>query len=42
VLTRTGLCDDLGLSKSLGEKDLPDGVVDLVRTGVVQILSPAH
>ena len=40
VLPSTRLGDDLGLAESLGEQDLSDGVVDLVRTGVVQVFSP--
>jgi hypothetical protein len=40
VLTRTRLGDDLGLSQSFSEQDLSDSVIDLVRTGVVQVFSP--
>jgi hypothetical protein len=42
VLPSTRLGDDLGLAESLGEQDLSDGVVDLVRTGVVQVFSPGR
>jgi hypothetical protein len=42
VLSSTRLGDDLGLAESLGEQDLSDGVVDLVRTGVVQVFSPGE
>ncbi|KAI3484929.1 hypothetical protein L1887_51984 [Cichorium endivia] len=38
VLTGTGLGDDSGLAESAGEQDLADGVVDLVRAGVVEVL----
>ncbi len=39
VLTGTGLGDEPGLAHPLGEKRLTDDVVDLVRTGVVEILA---
>jgi hypothetical protein len=37
VLTRTGLRDDTTLSHPPSQEGLTDGVVDLVRTGVVEI-----
>jgi hypothetical protein len=39
VLTRARLGDDALLAHLLSEKRLADGVVDLVRAGVVQILA---
>jgi hypothetical protein len=36
VLTGTGLGDDPGLPQALGQESLPDGVVDLMRSGVGQ------
>ena len=39
MLTGTGLCDDTRLAHLLGQEDLTDGVVDLVGTGVVQVLT---
>jgi hypothetical protein len=42
VLSSTSLGDDPLFAQSLGEQDLTDSIVDLVRTSVVQVLSPAH
>ena len=39
MLPRTGLGDDAGLAHALGEQNLADGVVDLVRAGVVQVFA---
>lgn len=39
VLTGTGFGDDAGLAHALGEQDLADAVVDLVRAGVVQLFA---
>lgn len=39
VLTGAGLGDDAGLAHALGEQDLADAIVDLVRAGVVQLLA---
>ena len=39
VLARAGLGDDAGLAHALGEQNLAEGVVDFVRTSVVQILA---
>ena len=39
VLTSTSLGDNLGLAESPGEQNLADGVVDLVRSGVVEVLT---
>ena len=39
VLPRAGLGDDARLAHALGEQDLADGVVDLVRAGVVQVFA---
>ncbi len=39
VLTGAGLGDDAGLAHPLGEQRLADGVVDLVRAGVGQVLA---
>ncbi len=39
VLTGAGLRDDAGLAHALGEQRLAEHVIDLVRTGVVQILT---
>jgi hypothetical protein len=39
VLSRAGLGDDLLLAHALGQQNLADGVVDLVRAEVVQILA---
>ena len=39
VLARAGLGDDAGLAHAFGEQDLADGVVDLVRAGVEQVLA---
>ena len=39
MLTGTCLCDDTGLAHLLGQQNLTDGVVDLVGTGVVQVLT---
>src|SRR5205807_7355600 len=39
VLTRTGLGNDPLLSHPAGQQDLPQGVVDLVRAGVAQVLA---
>ena len=41
MLTSTSLCDDPLFTQSLGEQDLSDGIVDLVRSGMVQVLSPS-
>lgn len=42
VLTSTSLGNDPLFTQSLSEKDLSDGIVDLVRTSVVQVLSPIY
>ena len=39
VLAGTGLGDDASLAHALSKKDLSDGVVDFVGTGVVQVLA---
>ena len=39
VLARAGFGDDARLAHAPGQQDLADGVVDLVRAGVVQILA---
>ncbi len=39
VLARAGLGDDARLAHALGEEDLADGVVDLVRAGVEQVFA---
>ena len=39
MLAGAGLGDDAPLAHALGEQDLADGVVHLVRAGVVQILA---
>ncbi|MHC2523324.1 hypothetical protein ACVIEM_000409 [Rhizobium leguminosarum] len=39
VLAGTGFGDDAGLAHALGEQDLADAVVDLVRAGMVQLLA---
>jgi len=39
MLARARLGDDAGLAHPLGEQDLADAVVDLVRAGVVQFLA---
>jgi hypothetical protein len=39
VLARAGLGDDARLAHAAGEQRLPDGVVDLVRAGVVQVFA---
>ena len=39
VLAGAGLGDDAGLAHAAGQQGLADGVVDLVRAGVVQILA---
>ena len=39
VLTGTGLGDDAGLTHALGEQQLTEHVVDLVRTGVVEVFA---
>ena len=39
MLARAGLGDDARLAHAPGEEDLPHRVVELVRTGVVQILA---
>jgi hypothetical protein len=39
-LTGTRLGDDLRLAESFCEEDLADSIVDLVRTGVIQVFSP--
>jgi hypothetical protein len=39
VLAGTGLGDDAGLAHALGQHGLADGVVDLVRAGVVQVFA---
>jgi hypothetical protein len=39
VLARAGLGDDAGLAHALGQQDLAEAVVDLVRAGVVQVLA---
>ncbi len=36
---RTGLGDDARLTHALGQQNLAHGVVDLVRTGVVQVFA---
>jgi len=42
MLTSTSLGDDPLFTQSLSEEDLSDGIVDLVRTSVVQVLSPIY
>ena len=39
VLAGAGLGDDARLAHALGEQDLAEAVVDLVRAGVVQVLA---
>ena len=39
VLAGAGLGDDPGLAHALGEQDLADAIVDLVRTGVVEFVA---
>src|SRR5574344_422496 len=39
VLTGTGLGDDTGLAHFVGKKDLSDGVVDLVGTRMIEVLT---
>jgi hypothetical protein len=39
MLAGAGLGDDAGLAHALGQQGLADGVVDLVRAGVVQVLA---
>jgi hypothetical protein len=39
MLPGTGLGDDAGLAHALGEQDLADAVVDLVRAGVIELLA---
>ncbi len=39
MLAGTGLSDDALLAHACGQQCLADGVVDLVRTGVVQVLA---
>ncbi|KAH3670515.1 hypothetical protein OGAPHI_001030 [Ogataea philodendri] len=39
VLAGSGLCDDVGLAESSGNQDLCQSVVDLVRSGMVEVLS---
>ncbi|ENN84331.1 hypothetical protein RHSP_21270 [Rhizobium freirei PRF 81] len=39
MLAGTGLGDDAGLAHALGEQDLTDAIVDLVRTRVVQLFA---
>jgi hypothetical protein len=39
VLAGAGLGDDAGLAHALGEQRLADGVVHLVRAGVVEVLA---
>ena len=39
MLTGSGFRDDAGFSESLGKEDLAEGVVDLVGSGVKQILA---
>lgn len=39
VLTSTGLGDNAGLAEPLGETRLPDGIVDLMRASVVEVLA---
>jgi hypothetical protein len=39
VLPGAGFGDDAPLAHALGEQALPEGVVDLVRAGVVEILA---
>jgi hypothetical protein len=42
MLTSTSLGNDPLFTQSLSEKDLSDGIVDLVRTSVIQVLSPIY
>ncbi len=39
VLAGAGLGDDARLAHALGEQDLAEAIVDLVRAGVVQLLA---
>ena len=39
VLSGTGLCDQAGLAHLLGKQCLSQGIIDLMGTGMVQILS---
>ena len=39
MLTSTGFCDDTGFTHLLCHQDLTDGIVNLVRTGMIQILA---
>jgi hypothetical protein len=39
VLAGAGLGDDAGLAHALGQQDLAEAVVDLVRAGVVQLVA---
>ena len=39
MLSGSGLGDDVGAPHFAGQQDLADGVVDLVRSGVVQLLA---
>ncbi len=39
MLASAGFRDDAGLAHALGEQDLADAIVDLVRTGVVQLFA---
>ncbi len=39
VLASTGLGDDARLAHTLGQQNLAHGIVDLVRTGVVQVFA---
>jgi hypothetical protein len=39
MLAGAGFGDDAGLAHALGEQDLADAVVDLVRAGVVQLFA---
>jgi hypothetical protein len=39
VLAGTGFGDDAGFAEALGEEDLADGVVDLMRSGVEEVLA---
>ena len=39
MLAGTGLCDDAFLAHKLGEQRLSEGIVDLMRTGMQQVLT---
>ena len=39
MLTGTGLGDEAGLAHLFGQQRLPENIVDLVRTGVIQVLT---